>query len=162
MATMKAESSSSGAAPSGGNSSSGGLSRPAARPGSGSRSDSGGASGSRGAAAAPPAPPSGGSGAGGDAPSLGDYLKFGRLLGDKPQAVQQQLALGATRVVVDDDSADYLQVNGCTLNGRTATHSFGCGCGSRRLLIAGVGEMAKTWPVCRTALAEQPVACGCC
>ena len=110
MAAMQSDGS--GAAPGGSNgSSSGGLTRPAARPStSSSGSSSSGGNGGKGKSAAAP-PPSGGGSAGEDAPSLGDYLKFGRLLGEKPQQVQQQLALGATRVVVDDDSADYLQAS---------------------------------------------------
>lgn len=81
-------------------SSSPGVSRPT-RPGSSlgsepssSPSSSGGGSGSPGVPAA----------------TLGEYLKFGRLLGEQPQQVQQQLELGGVKVVVDEDSVDYLQV----------------------------------------------------
>ncbi len=97
MAAMQSGGSSAGP---NGNSSSG-LAAPPTRPSS-----------SSGSGQSTAVPTSSGSSVGDDAPSLGDYLKFGRLLGDKPQQVQQQLALGATRVVVDDQSANYLQV-GC-------------------------------------------------
>ena len=110
MAAMQAEGR--GAAPGSG----AGLAAPPSRPSGGSSVAAPPPSSSGGGAGRATKPASGGgggaSGASDAPPSLGDYLKFGRLLGEKPQQVQQQLALGGTKVMVDEQSADYLQVRG--------------------------------------------------
>lgn len=41
-------------------------------------------------------------------PVLSDYLEFGRLMGEQPEDVQQQLEANGVIVNVDDKSADYL------------------------------------------------------
>jgi hypothetical protein len=43
-----------------------------------------------------------------DAPSLKEYLQFGRLMGERVQDVQQRLELNSAAVVVDEESLSYL------------------------------------------------------
>lgn len=52
--------------------------------------------------------PGGGAADASDEASMSDYLHFGRLIGERPEAVQQQLE--ATSVAVaQDDADDYLE-----------------------------------------------------
>ncbi|KAI3436140.1 hypothetical protein D9Q98_002197 [Chlorella vulgaris] len=44
-----------------------------------------------------------------EGPSLSHYLEFGRMLGESPDQVQQQLAMGDVRVSMDDASRQYIQ-----------------------------------------------------
>lgn len=82
--------------------------------GGGSASSGGKASsvgGSKASGGSSPAAPGAAAGSLAEAqPTLGEYLKFGRLLGERPAQVQQQLELGGVRVRVDEESASYLQV----------------------------------------------------
>ncbi|GAB4821719.1 hypothetical protein N2152v2_008765 [Parachlorella kessleri] len=54
----------------------------------------------------PPLEPSGDGNEG--VPKLGDYLMFGKLMGEKPAEVQRQLQLNSTAVVVDEESLELL------------------------------------------------------
>ncbi|KAL4458845.1 hypothetical protein ABPG75_013710 [Micractinium tetrahymenae] len=45
----------------------------------------------------------------GDAATLAEYLHFGRLIGERPQQVKQQLDISGVQVQVDAESKEYLQ-----------------------------------------------------
>jgi hypothetical protein len=75
-----------------------------------------------------------------EGPSLSHYLEFGRMLGQSPDQVQQQLAMGDVRVSMDDASRQYIQVRARQKSGlvklpRIDATCVACTRGTLRMLL---------------------------
>ncbi|KAL4435939.1 hypothetical protein ABPG77_000701 [Micractinium sp. CCAP 211/92] len=74
-----------------------------------SSGSSGGGGSSKGSGSSNGASPGGTTASGEGAATLAEYLHFGRLIGERPQQVRQQLDSSGVRVQVDTESKEYLQ-----------------------------------------------------